>query len=82
MDEAQTQGRDEKREILPMTCGTPQREDAEEERKGTCQRCAHGNHSQGHTCSACHRVAHTAWADVLRDLIDGPAKDAEKSIFV
>jgi hypothetical protein len=29
MDEAQTQGLDEKREALPMTSGTPQREDSE-----------------------------------------------------
>ena len=83
MDEARKQVRDEKRETLPMEPGKPKREDDEYERKGT-----------GNICAACEPLTgknffsvtssrtKTDWAYFLRDLIDGPYKDAEKIILV
>jgi hypothetical protein len=73
MDEAHTQVLDEKRETLPMKCGTPKREDSEYERKGTCNRCAACEPLTGKTFfSVTSSRTKTEWAYVLRDLIDGP----------
>jgi hypothetical protein len=79
MDEAQTQVLD----AVPMKGGTPQREDVGEKRKGTGHRCAAWEPLTGkHVFRVPSRRTKTAWADVLRDLIDGPEKDAEKRMVV
>jgi hypothetical protein len=83
MDEAQTPVLEEKRDALPMHGGTPQREDAEEERKGTGHRCAAWEPLTGtHVFRMISSRTKTAWADVLRDRLDGPEKDAEKRMVV
>jgi hypothetical protein len=73
MDEANTQLLDEKREALPMTCGTPKREDYEYERKGTCNIFAACEPLTGKTFfSVTSSRTKTDWAYFLRDLIDRP----------
>jgi hypothetical protein len=83
MDEANKQLLDEKRETLPMKCGTPKREDYEYERKGTFNIFAACEPLTGKTFfSVTSSRTKTDWAYFLRDLIDGPYKDAEKIILV
>jgi len=73
MDEARKQVRDEKRDPLPMEPGKPRREDDEEERKGTGNRCAACEPLTGkNVFSVTSSRTKAEWASFLRDLIDGP----------
>jgi len=83
MDEARKQFRDERRDPLPMESGTPKREDDEEEQKGTGKRCAACEPlTRKNVFSVTSSRTKADWASFLRDLMDGPEKDAEKMMLV
>lgn len=83
MDEGSKQLLDEIREPIPMEKGKPKREDYEYERDGTfnifgaCEPLT-GKYFFQVTSSRTKED----WAYFMRDLIDGPYKDAEKIILV